>query len=418
METNICFVCLQKLPNFLTGNFWDADGPHLNLKFSNFVKNYLGIQDFKVGSSAEFCDNCENLISSVCKLFLKLLSVQLRISSELGKLAELLESAESDDFQGITIKSLAQQLQVQKPVHLSKLRKLLKTKCEQKRKEALPQVFLDRSLVKGYDKLLRGACHEINNTEFESEVFYQSDGIASTENENLFQPDVFSSSESDFSIESDSESTGSSRSISSSKCLGEHSKNKSLEWSPKVIKPIEKGEGEFGCPKCLKVFPTRGKTSAHIYQRHSKKKYRCPECSIIVKRKEILQQHIVAFHKSQNHICQKCEKIFKTGKYLIEHIHRVHPDSDSTVLQHNYPECQKCHRLFRRKHHLEQHASKCIGIATTVLDKKKYSCSETVCSKSFSTRHSLSMHVIDAHKPKLTFSNIAQKFSKLQNGDK
>ncbi|ODM93323.1 Zinc finger protein-likePLAG1 [Orchesella cincta] len=347
-------------------------------------------------STTVFCTKCKNVVSSICQLFHELLTVQLRLSIQLGELGDFLETSDVFQFHN---KSLAEQLGVQNSTKdVKRLRKLLKTQCERKRNEGLPDVRIKR-LVK--QRQWSEAAMENEATEetldMEADPFDESRQFgAENGNSCLFQSDL--SSESGSNSDSDSQASESGSSSSSP--------------SEPPQKRLKLGQEEYPCGVCSKAFPTSKQKRTHIFQCHNKKRYRCPECNIPIKSK-VLKQHLVEYHKPQTHICNYCRKTFKTGKYLMDHITLTH---SNLLLQHqNWPKCPSCHKTFERKHKLSRHLPKCSSTSNpeATLQKKP---SDTELGESFTSEHS-SKAQFDAssvtHQRKLTFANIAQKFSKL-----
>jgi len=135
MNANICcLVCLKAFdcaPNKL------EDGEEKLLsRFLKFVENHLKIPTFlKINSKSNaFCEKCELVvISPICDIYLQLLSVQLKLSWELGQLSKLMinsQSSLSDNLMGINMKALGTQFGFDNPADLEQFRSSLMAKCK------------------------------------------------------------------------------------------------------------------------------------------------------------------------------------------------------------------------------------------------------------------------------------------------
>ncbi|ODM86831.1 hypothetical protein Ocin01_19851 [Orchesella cincta] len=153
----------------------------------SFAQNYLEIsssvamqQLLKTRSETDaFCEKCElAVINPICKVYLELLSAQLRLSWELERLGKLLENSQSDQQEGDTnLEILVGQLGIENVEQFEEFRKLLAKKCELKRNEAIPNVLLMSRCDEGrivpsfwdYDEDLDHSLHDPFDTQSLSE---------------------------------------------------------------------------------------------------------------------------------------------------------------------------------------------------------------------------------------------------------
>ncbi|CAL8128552.1 unnamed protein product [Orchesella dallaii] len=100
-----------------------------------------------------FCEICAKVVSQICDLYHEFCIVQLRLSSRLGELGELMvnskiksaagDSQDDNDHYGSLLKSLAYQLGTENISLVDEVRRVIASKCELKRRQHCPEVALD-----------------------------------------------------------------------------------------------------------------------------------------------------------------------------------------------------------------------------------------------------------------------------------
>jgi len=92
-----------------------------------------------------FCEKCEvTVIQPICKIYVELISAQLRLSCELGQLGKLLENSQrsiTDKISLFHMQTLSNQLGIENVIDVEAFRTLLTQKCK------LIQIFISKSIL-------------------------------------------------------------------------------------------------------------------------------------------------------------------------------------------------------------------------------------------------------------------------------
>ncbi|CAL8149215.1 unnamed protein product [Orchesella dallaii] len=148
MPGNTCLVCLKSFPSSVSYKGNETD--RLLSSFWNFAKHYLRIstETLDRANRKAFCHSCGNIVDSICQLYSDLLALQLRLSSKLGDLGDLLNNsnlASSNKQLGhLLLWKIAKHLNISKVAYLNDFRTSLLQKCEVKKNGSMPQVKVER----------------------------------------------------------------------------------------------------------------------------------------------------------------------------------------------------------------------------------------------------------------------------------
>ncbi|CAL8149248.1 unnamed protein product [Orchesella dallaii] len=158
MKLRVCLVCLKTfdgldLPSQQARIHGVPSSVPLLKRFLKFAENYLELSSVTTqqlllsGSRKEtFCEKCElSVINPICQVYLELLSTQLKLSSELEQLGNLLDNSKvtgSDKLRVLNINELSNQLGIRSLSQVEGFRTSLAQKCRLKRKQALPNIVL------------------------------------------------------------------------------------------------------------------------------------------------------------------------------------------------------------------------------------------------------------------------------------
>ncbi|CAL8118667.1 unnamed protein product [Orchesella dallaii] len=137
-------------------------------KFVSFIRRYLGVtseqssilnleerngkktKNLKDVKYSPFCDTCVEVIGNICDLYHELCAVQLRLSSRLGDLGELINYSKRkgmpDKQRKTNLKHLAEQLCTKEFSIVDELRCVIASKCESKGLGVCPGLCLNRIL--------------------------------------------------------------------------------------------------------------------------------------------------------------------------------------------------------------------------------------------------------------------------------
>ncbi|ODM93281.1 PR domain zinc finger protein 16 [Orchesella cincta] len=295
MEKMFCFVCLDGCSSSRS----ISEGGGASNIFWKFVQDYLklsnpvGVDDFDY-----LCGKCEQVISSVCQLYLELRGIQLRLSWKLGELGKLLEGSrgsptpDEDDSkdEGAEVLLLVTEFGMggDSASHLAGVRNLLTKKCAQKagefgRRSDIPPT-VDGNIMKAEARdTLSASEHFDTDCEPKEEEDTDSEDVGEEDNQ-------LSSSENEWEPSRDELSSSSIKRklqipIAKQKRIKQQSKVIS-SWSCELCGPVttdnlslhlHKHEQEtpseeklFKCWFCYKSFALRQSVSGHARSAHSK----------------------------------------------------------------------------------------------------------------------------------------------------
>ncbi|XP_068623660.1 zinc finger protein OZF-like [Battus philenor] len=143
----------------------------------------------------------------------------------------------------------------------------------------------------------------------------------------------------------------------------------------------------FLCPKCGKRFHMANGLRQHLISHKETPQFKCGFCNKTYKSRQSLKEHFRVAHSSNRKlfVCVTCNEKFTAKSTLMMHIKRHTGEK-----QYSCPECPK---TYTRASYLRVHSLKHLGQERP----RPYKCKIRDCSRSFSTKHSLSVHVAHAH---------------------
>jgi len=141
MKVCVCLLCLRATDIDCEIEVKKNEGTSLLTRFLKFAENYLNVSTVQAkqlsgtggneGERPAFCEKCKlAVISPICQLYTDLLTTQLRLSWELGRMGKLMEESQrstSDDLRSMNLKVLTSQLGIP---NMEEFRCLLSQKCK------------------------------------------------------------------------------------------------------------------------------------------------------------------------------------------------------------------------------------------------------------------------------------------------
>ncbi|CAL8149236.1 unnamed protein product [Orchesella dallaii] len=388
MKRNVCLVCLKTFVGPDLGSKEDGIPSSVPLltRFFKFVENYLDLKSVTkeellwsdAGETKEaFCEVCEvSVINPICQVYLELLSAQLRLSSQLEQLGNLLDDskvADSDNLRDLKINALSNQLGISNPSLLEGIRISL---GHLKRKQALPNVVLSsQDCREQIDMMERDKPSFHQNMEEINVEVDPMDLLQMEADDNAL--DLEPNNASSIGRHSDEEEAirmipvgsvikietlhddGDTEELPSSGVLGGIppaiktvmvvngiiTNGLLCPNCPEVLRDEKKYHGHYRynhqragihpCQFCSKVCDTPYQLNKHVSYVHRREQdaLRCPHCDASFKFNANLSQHIKAVHQPGEFTCPHCTVVFSTKKYLRAHIRRRHPEMYSLEVE-------------------------------------------------------------------------------------
>ncbi|XP_049875125.1 zinc finger protein OZF-like [Pectinophora gossypiella] len=137
------------------------------------------------------------------------------------------------------------------------------------------------------------------------------------------------------------------------------------------------GEKPFACQICGKCFADRNLVRKHQNVHTDERKFSCHLCQKAVKTRTALNTHMKLHLEDKQNICSFCGMAFSMKGNLHTHMRRKHSEKAG--------DCSICGKTFAN---LDEHMRKHTG-------ERPFGCS--VCGHSFTTKRSLSHHIIFKH---------------------
>lgn len=141
------------------------------------------------------------------------------------------------------------------------------------------------------------------------------------------------------------------------------------------------------CPKCGKQFFTSDGLRVHLLSHKNVAQFKCGFCNKTYRSRQSLKEHFRVAHSSNRKlfVCVTCGKRFTAKSTLLMHV-----KGHNGVKQFACPNCPKS---YTRASYLRAHS-----VVHTGQDRPKpFSCEHTACDRSFSTKHSLLVHIAHTH---------------------
>ena len=150
---------------------------------------------------------------------------------------------------------------------------------------------------------------------------------------------------------------------------------------------------QYLCGHCKKSFKSLPDLKNHITSHkkesdeQAKKPAKCTLCEKVLSSVYKLQRHIRSVHwKRKDFACDICEQRFSEKSQVKDHKIRIHQN----VTQVNLLECSTCNKIFQVRKCFERHECVISGL-------KKYKCSQ--CEMKFTSTHYVTQHKKRVHKP-------------------
>ncbi|CAL8136780.1 unnamed protein product [Orchesella dallaii] len=489
MKQKICFLCLKSIGNepftLLGGNEEGKKEAGIcyqsptstsstSSKFWNFAQNYLDISsvaDKPFPSKELFCNDCENVVTSLSQLYLELLQAHLRLSSKLGELAKLLECSEgrvSKKFRSLLINSLMEQLGFEKAEYVEELRNLLKNKCKLKATETVPQVRVGRLKTspkrRGVetlgmnieDSLIKTESLSFSEEDKEIEEQFHSKRQRFNEGYNSdssFKPESNygdvprssdSDSDSDWSREEKWKSvtaTPPPKSVATSKKPSTKTEDKQLSTSEQELHKcpsptcskmydtakslrrhlltceqkqseakLEEQEAQLPCDQCGKSFSTLQKKKKHFAHAHLGVGISspCHVCLKVFSSPFKLRRHILSIHGLKRYSCSQCEVETKSKLELEQHM--------ITTNKNDAEVCPQCGIGFTSKAFLTDHINEVHSSSSSeVHSKLPFPCPH--CIVGYKIQSKLDTHLLSCSKDKPMYKRSTRTGSRIKWDD-
>lgn len=141
------------------------------------------------------------------------------------------------------------------------------------------------------------------------------------------------------------------------------------------------------CPECGKRFHLASGLRQHLRSHSNAKPHSCPVCSKKYRSPQALREHIRVTHTDHRytHTCQICGQKFTAKSSLTLHV-----KSHTGQKDHRCPHCPKA---FTRVAYLRAH----LRIHNGELPPRLYACSQPGCTRQFSAKASVAVHIRHAH---------------------
>lgn len=176
------------------------------------------------------------------------------------------------------------------------------------------------------------------------------------------------------------------------------------------------GDKKYACSICSKSFTRIYGLRYHMMKHTDMKKHLCSKCGKAFYSSSGLRQHLVSHNDVAQFKCGFCKKTYKSRQSLKEHFRVAHSSNrrlfvcvtcgkrftaKSTLLMHdkihrgekNFA-CEYCPKKYTRASYLRAHSLTHTGQRKP----RPFLCNFIYCDRSFSTKHSLMVHIAHTHK--------------------
>lgn len=179
--------------------------------------------------------------------------------------------------------------------------------------------------------------------------------------------------------------------------------------------PRQEGEKKYACTVCPKSFTRIYSLRYHMAKHADVRKFLCAKCGKVFYTLNGLKQHAIAHKDIAQYKCGFCNKIYKSRQSLKEHSRVAHSSNRklyvcvtcgkrytarSTLMMHMKTHngekpfaCPYCPKTYTRALYLKVHSLVHSGQERL----RPFLCNYINCDRSFSTKHSLLVHIAHAH---------------------
>lgn len=148
------------------------------------------------------------------------------------------------------------------------------------------------------------------------------------------------------------------------------------------------GVHKYLCPKCGKRFYTSSGLAQHSISHKDVAQFKCGFCNKTYRSRQSLKEHFRVAHSSNRYlfVCVTCGKSFTAKSTLMMHIKSHNGEKQFA--------CSHCPKTYTRARYLKAHSV----VHTGQERPKPFKCEHTDCDRSFSTKHSLTVHIAHTHR--------------------
>ncbi|XP_049879132.1 zinc finger protein 782-like [Pectinophora gossypiella] len=180
--------------------------------------------------------------------------------------------------------------------------------------------------------------------------------------------------------------------------------------------PRKEGDKRYACTLCSKSFTRIYGLRYHMAKHSDVRKYLCSKCGKAFHTANGLRQHLISHKEIAQFKCGFCNKTYKSRQSLKEHFRLAHSSNHrhfvcvtcgkrytakSTLMMHMNTHsgekkfaCPHCPKTYTRASYLRAHTLVHTGQARP----RPFLCNYINCDRSFSTKHSLLVHIAHTHK--------------------
>lgn len=177
----------------------------------------------------------------------------------------------------------------------------------------------------------------------------------------------------------------------------------------------QEGEKKYACTLCPKSFTKHYSLRYHMVKHADMRRFLCSKCGKAFYTSNGLRQHAITHNEVAQFKCGFCNKIYKSRQSLKEHFRVAHSSNRklyvcvtcgkrytarSTLIMHAKTHsgekpfaCPHCPKTYTRAFYLKVHSLVHSGQERP----RPFLCNYINCDRSFSTKHSLLVHIAHAH---------------------
>ncbi|XP_023721902.1 endothelial zinc finger protein induced by tumor necrosis factor alpha-like [Cryptotermes secundus] len=165
------------------------------------------------------------------------------------------------------------------------------------------------------------------------------------------------------------------------------------ESSEKQQKSDFKNPSKYICEVCGKIFKYLALLNNHaVVHQETKEQFMCEICGVVWKNRWLLQKHQISHSSHQEHVCRTCHTAYKTSSALATHERNCHGTVYTELGLENTSLtflCEFCSKEFSTRERLEIHVRNHTG-------EHPFQCKK--CDKSYISQHSLHLHQLISHR--------------------